>query len=155
MPSCFADFRWAIDGKMKTTTAPQSPPTYRIILPIVGIKIAKRMEIATTIEFSKKIFLYPTFSVFNTIIKNWLRSMYIMRGNTVISWNNSIKRAAIISGSLTGKLLRKFWKKNHQIKLLLTTLLERSCLPIAKPFPAHFKIQFLAESPLLTSWVSK
>ena len=84
-PSFFLETRNVNDGKMKTTTAPQSPPTYRMILPIVGMNMAKLMAMANTMQLRRNIFLYPTFSVFNTSIKNWLLKIYMIKGNTVIS----------------------------------------------------------------------
>ena len=57
VPSFLVETKCVKEGKIKTTTAPQSPPTYRIILPIVGRKMAKQMAITKTIELSKNIFL--------------------------------------------------------------------------------------------------
>ena len=57
VPSFLVETKYVKEGKIKTTTAPQSPPTYRMILPIVGRKMAKQMAIIKTIELSKNIFL--------------------------------------------------------------------------------------------------
>ena len=57
VPSFLVETKCVKEGKIKTTTAPQSPPTYRMILPIVGRKMAKQMAIIKTIKLSKNIFL--------------------------------------------------------------------------------------------------
>ena len=57
VPSFLVETKCVKEGKIKTTTAPQSPPTYRMMLPIVGRKMAKHIAIIKTIELSKNIFL--------------------------------------------------------------------------------------------------
>ena len=57
LPSFLVETKYVKEGRIKTTTAPQSPPTYRMISPIVGRKMAKIIAIIKTIELRKNIFL--------------------------------------------------------------------------------------------------
>ena len=45
VPSFLVETKCVKEGKIKTTTAPQSPPTYRMIFLTVGRKMAKQMAI--------------------------------------------------------------------------------------------------------------
>ena len=57
VPSFLVETKCVKEGKIKTTTAPHSPPTYQLILLIVGRKMAKQMAMMKTTELSKNIYL--------------------------------------------------------------------------------------------------
>ena len=74
----------------------------------------------------------------------WQVKCFIVKNNSGLIWSTH--------KNLQTLKVRFF----HHIKPnLKITLLERSFLLKAKPPPAHFKIQFLVENPLLTSCFSK
>ena len=105
-------------------------------------------QMIQALESTRNSYVWTFEQIHNIVAKHWTTNIYILR---------LILTLIVVQGELDQHFsfilvtLLKIYYDSSSNTTKVITLLGRPYLLIAKPFSTHFQIQFLAESPILTS----